>query len=158
MKPKPFRPESTDNPKYVKDQTTDNIWHQCKSRILYADTDQSQFVYHANYLRFFELGRASLMRDTAYSYHEIEKSGYVYPIIEVGIRYHSALHYDDPMLIHSRPGELERVRLRFDYVITHEETGKIVCIGFTKHCAINASGKPVGIDEKTRHLWKSFPK
>ncbi len=158
MKPKPFRPENTDNSKYIKDRTTDKIWHRCESRILYADTDQSKFVYHANYLRFFELGRASLMRDTAYSYHEIEKSGYVYPIIEVGITYHSALHYDDPMLIHSRPGEIERVRLRFDYVITHAETGEIVCKGFTRHCALNSLGRPVGIDEKTRRLWKTFPK
>jgi acyl-CoA thioester hydrolase len=55
-------------------------------RTLYADTDRSQVVYHANYLRYFEFGRASLMRDAAYPYREIEESGYVYPIISTGHR------------------------------------------------------------------------
>ena len=53
-------------------------------RTLYADTDRSTVVYHANYLRYFEFGRASLMRDAAYPYREIEESGYVYPIIDLG--------------------------------------------------------------------------
>ena len=142
----------------MRDLTTGTVWHRCANRVLYADTDRSQIVYHANYLRFFEFARASLMRDTAYTYRQIEEDGHVYPIIEIGIKYHAPLHYDDPMWIYTQPARLERVRLRFDYVITHMETGNIVCKGFTTHCALNSSGVPVAIDEKTRYLWKVFPK
>jgi acyl-CoA thioester hydrolase len=127
-------------------------------RTLYADTDRSQVVYHANYLRYFEFGRASLMRDTGYPYVEVERSGYIYPIISTGIDFFRPLHYDDAMLVHTRPAERERVKLRFEYVITHEESGAVVCTGFTRHCAVNAAGVPVGIDEKTVHLWETFPK
>jgi acyl-CoA thioester hydrolase len=109
-------------------------------------------------MRYFEFGRASLMRDTAYPYREIEESGYVYPIIEVGAAYYNSLHYDDSIAIHTRPALLERVRLRFDYVILSEETHEIVCRGFTRHCAVNASGHPVQVDPKTAQLWKLFPK
>lgn len=159
MRPKPFIPEPIENDdRYVRDRTSGLVWHRSKNRILYADTDRSGVVYHSNYLRFFELGRASLMRDTDYTYRRIEENGYVYPIIEVGVQYHTALEYDDPMCIYTHPAELERVRLRFDYVITHEETRDIVCVGFTRHCAINPSRTPVAIDEKTRHLWQIFPK
>ncbi len=159
MRPKPFIPQEHNGDKrYVRNKTDKLVWHQCQSRTLYADTDRSQVVYHANYLRYFEFGRASLMRDAAYPYSEVEKNGFVYPIIEVGIKYYTPLYYDDPMLIHTRPSDLERVKLKFDYTITHEETGDIICIGFTKHCAINSSGTPVGIDEKTIHLWQIFPK
>jgi len=98
------------------------------------------------------------MRDATYSYREIEESGYVYPIIQVGVNYHSPLRYDDPMYIYTRPSELKRVKIRFDYVITHKETNEIVCKGFTRHCATNSSGAPVGIDEKTLLLWKKFPR
>jgi len=38
------------------------VWHICKHRVLYADTDCSRTVYHSNYLHYFELGRTSLMR------------------------------------------------------------------------------------------------
>jgi len=158
MKPKPFLPEpfATDD-RYVRDRTSGLVWHRCPNRTLYADTDRSAVVYHANYLRFFEMGRASLMRDAAYPYREIEESGYVYPIIDLGLQFFQPLGYDDPMWIHSRPGELERVRLRFDYTITHAETGVLVCRGYTRHCALNRAGRPVAVDPKTVHLWKSFP-
>jgi acyl-CoA thioester hydrolase len=130
---------------YVRDRQTGLCWHRCKNRVLYADTDLSAVVYHANYLRYFEFGRASLMRDAAYPYKEIERSVY------------EPLRYDDPMLIHTRPGELGRVKLRFDYVITHAETGALICWGFTQHCALKASGKPTAVDPKTVQLWKTFP-
>ena len=159
MKPKPFLPQALNGQTpYVLDRTSNTVWHRCENRTLYADTDRSQVVYHANYLRYFELGRASLMRDAAYPYKAVEASGYVYPIIKVDIDYFRPLHYDDAMWIHTRPAVLERVRLQFDYVITHQESGDIVCKGFTRHCAVNAAGTPVEVDPKTAHLWEIFPK
>jgi acyl-CoA thioester hydrolase len=159
LKPKPFKPESfNSDERYVRDQTTGLVWHRCQNRTLYADTDRSSVVYHSNYLRYFEFGRATLMRDAAYPYREVEEDGYVYPIIETGIQFYQPLYYDDPMWIHTRPAELERVRLRFDYVITHAETQQLICKGFTRHCALNAAGRPVSVDPKSVHLWKNFPK
>jgi acyl-CoA thioester hydrolase len=158
MKPKPFLPEPYKNTeKYIQDQTTGLVWHRAMYRTLYADTDRSQVVYHSNYLRYFEFGRTSLMRDVAYSYKEIEESGYVYPIIDLGIAFYQPLYYDDLMFIHTRPVNLERVRLQFDYVVTHAERGYLVCTGYTKHCAANTSGNPVAVDPKTVELWKTFP-
>ena len=158
MKPEPFVPEPLENDhRYVRNKTDGRVWHFCRYRTLYADTDRSQVVYHANYLRYFEYGRASLMRDTAYPYREIEESGFVYPIIKIGITYYTPLYYDDAICVHTRPAELERVRLQFDYVITHAETDEIVCKGFTRHCAVNSAGTPVEVDEKTARLWTNFP-
>ena len=159
MKPKPFIPDKIDdNDNYVKNKTDGHVWHRCKMRALYADTDQSQVVYHGNYLRYFEFGRTSLMRDVSYPYLEVEQSGYLYPVIDIGIQYYSPMHYDDQVCIQTRPADLERVRIRFDYIITHEQTDDIVCIGYTRHCAINTKGTPVAIDDKTLHLWETFPK
>jgi acyl-CoA thioester hydrolase len=158
LKPKPFIPEPVNGDNiYMRDKTTGLVWHRCEYRTLYADTDRSDVVYHANYLRYFEHGRASLMRDAAYPYKEIEDSGYVYPIIDLGIDFYFPLYYDDRMYIHTRPVALERVRLRFDYVITHAENYKLICSGHTKHCALNLSGMPVAVDPKTVELWKTFP-
>jgi acyl-CoA thioester hydrolase len=159
MKPKPFIPEPyNEDDRFVKNEADGLIWHRCQYRTLYADTDRSQFVYHSNYLRYFEFGRASLMRDVAYSYREIEDNGYLYPIIEIGLKYYNPLYYDDSMYIHTHFAKLERVRLQFDYIITHSQSHKIICQGFTRHCAVNLSGKPVAIDEKTVQLWKMLPK
>lgn len=161
MRPKPFRPGPLDHDgleDYVRDRTTGLVWHRCQLRTLYADTDRSQVVYHSNYLRYFEFGRASLMRDAGYSYKKVEEGGFVYPIIATALEYFNPLRYDDAMYVHTRPSTLERVKVQFDYVITHAEGGELACTGFTRHCAVNAKGIPVGIDEKTLHLWARFPR
>jgi acyl-CoA thioester hydrolase len=159
MKPKPFITEPyEDDDRFVRNTADGLVWHRCRYRTLYADTDRSQVVYHSNYLRYFEFGRASLMRDVAYSYREIEANGYLYPIIEIGLKYYNPLYYDDSMWIHTHFAKIERVRLQFDYTITHPESRKLICQGFTRHCAVNLSGKPVAIDEKTVQLWNMLPK
>lgn len=159
MKPRPFVPLPLgDGTPYVRDRTGGLVWHCCRLRSLYADTDRSQVVYHSNFLRYFEFGRASLMRQAGYSYKAIEADGYVYPIIQVGVDYFSPVHYDDEMCIHTRPAQIERVKLRFDYVITHADSGAIACTGFTRHCAVNARGAPVEVDPKTARIWTLFPR
>ncbi|MEI6127953.1 MAG: acyl-CoA thioesterase [Pseudomonadota bacterium] len=158
MKPKPFKPQAYgSDERYVRDEEGGLVWHRCTMRTLYADTDRSSVVYHSNYLRYFEFGRTSLMRDAAYPYRAIEESGYVYPIIGLGVQFYEPLYYDDAMWIHTRPLELERVKLRFDYIITHAENGHIICSGFTRHCALNSAGTVVAVDPKTVQLWKNFP-
>ena len=159
MKPKPFIPEiyNGDN-RYVRDTVSDTIWHRVSHRTLYVDTDRSTWVYHSKYLHFFELGRTSLMRDCNYSYLEVEQDGFVYPIIDQAITYYRPLGYDDPMWIHTRLGKLERVKVTFHYIITHRETGDIVCKGHTRHCAMRSTGAVTGIDPKTIGIWEAFPK
>jgi acyl-CoA thioester hydrolase len=142
---------------YIEDMETGLVWHRCAMRTLYADTDRADVVYHANYLRYFEFGRSSLMRDMSYPYKAVEASGYVYPIIDLAVTFLHPLHYDDPMFIHTRPVKMERIKLQFDYIITHAESGIIICKGFTKHCALNSRGIPTAVDAKTRALWQSFP-
>ena len=159
MKPKPFRPVPyTEDERYSRDADTGLVWHCCTQRTLYADTDRSSVVYHANYLRYFEFGRTSLMREANYPYKEIEARGYVYPIVDLGINFYEPLYYDDLMLIYTRPAEIARVKVRFDYIITHGETGNMICAGFTRHCALNAAGSVVAVDAGTVRLWEMFPK
>jgi acyl-CoA thioester hydrolase len=158
MRPQPFQPQLLEEARpYVRDANGGLVWHRCTTRVLYADTDRSQVVYHGNYLRYFEYGRASLMRAAGYPYREVEADGFIYPIIAIGLDYFQPLHYDDPIWVNTRPGVKERVRLQFDYIITHRRSGAIICKGFTRHCATNTKGVPVGIDESTQRLWQHFP-
>jgi len=158
MRPRPFVPEIVNaDERFVRDKNSNMVWHRVMHRSLYADTDRSAVVYHANYLRYFELGRASLMRDTGFSYRSIEESGYIYPIIELGITFHQPLYYDDPMWVHTRPAQLERVKITIEYVITTIDTYAIVCKGFTTHCALNSKKMPTAIDPHTRAMWEAFP-
>ncbi len=157
MRPPPFDPVPCEDDRYARDSTTGQIYHRVRHRVLYADTDRSGVVYHSNYFRYFEKGRASFMRDVGYPYAQVEASGYVYPVVELGLRFFAPLVYDDEMWIHTRPTDLERVRVKFEYVITHAVSGERICRGFTQHCAANERGVPVAVDPATVKAWKSFP-
>lgn len=152
--PEPYPPDA----RFVVDQVGGQVWHRVFHRVLYADTDRSGVVYHANYLRYFELGRASLMRDVGYPYATVEDSGHVYPIVELGLSFVQPLHYDDGMWVNTRPAALEKVRVTFDYVVTTDTDGRVVCRGFTRHCALNRKGQPTAVDPLTVKMWESFPR
>lgn len=83
---------------------------------------------------------------------------FYYPIIELGMKFVKPLRYDESMWIYTRISEAKRVRVMFDYIITHGDTGEIVCNGFTRHCALNRAGSPVAVDSNMVSLWKTFSK
>ena len=145
------------DPRFVRDGKGGLVWHRVDQRVLFADTDRTGAVYHANYLRFFELGRVSLLRDCGFPLRQVEGDGFVYPIFNLGLEYFRPLGYDDPMWIHTRFRELRPVTIDFDYLITHAETDAVLCRGFTRHCATNRKGTPVAVDPITVGIFKRFP-
>ena len=146
------------DPRYVRDEVSGLVWHRVPHRILFADTDRTGVVYHGNYFRFFELGRSSLLRDAGFPLRQVEADGYVYPIFQLGCDFFRPIDYDAPILVHTRFHELHAVRVDFDYLITHAETGVVLCRGFTRHCATNRKGRPVAVDPVTVGIFQNFPK
>ena len=65
---------------------TANEWHETQIRIRYKDTDRMGVVYYGNYLTFFEVGRAELMRDLGFSYARAEKDGYSLMVTEANVK------------------------------------------------------------------------
>ena len=56
--------------------------HATPYRVIYGDTDTMGVVYHANYLRWFEIGRTELFRYLGMPYREIEARGLMLPVSE----------------------------------------------------------------------------
>jgi acyl-CoA thioester hydrolase len=85
-------------------------------RVRYAETDQMNVVYYANYLVWFEIGRVELLRSLglAYSQMEIEHK-LVLPVVEATCRYRAPARYDDEILIETRPAMLRGSVLKFAY-------------------------------------------
>jgi ribulose-phosphate 3-epimerase len=55
-------------------------------RVRYAETDKMGVVYHSNYLVWFEIGRTDWLRETGWSYREMEAEGIQLPVIEAALR------------------------------------------------------------------------
>ncbi len=143
--------------RYVRDTVGGLVWHRVPYRVLFADTDRTGVVYHGTYFRFFELGRASLLRDAGFSLRQVEADGYAYPIFQLGLDFFRPVEHDAPVLVHTRFRALDRVRVDFDYLLTHAESGLVLCRGFTRHCATNRQGRPVAVDPITVGIYQRFP-
>jgi len=98
-------------------------------RVIYADTDAMGIVYHANYIKWFEVGRAELMREVGIVYSELEAAGYNLPVTKMGCHYLLPARYDDVLVIETEITSIKRASVRFDYVIRDEKKEQILAEG-----------------------------
>jgi acyl-CoA thioester hydrolase len=122
-------------------------------RVRYAETDQMGIVYYANYLVWFEVGRTDWLRDTGWSYREMEAAGYGLPVIEAHCEYRQGARYDDELDIRTRGSQLSPVRIRFDYEIVRCGDQAAIATGHTVHATVGGGGKPVRVPERVKDLF-----
>jgi acyl-CoA thioester hydrolase len=115
----------------------------------YAHTDQMRFVYYANYLIYFEMARAAMLREVGLRYMELEKKGVFLPVVEAYCVYKAPAHYDDELTVLSR-GSLEGPRLRVTYEVTRGDT--VIVTGWTVHVCLSAEGKVLRPAPELRRL------
>ena len=53
----------------------------------FHDVDAMNVCWHGHYLKYFEIGRAALLRAFDYDYREMQASGYLWPIVEAHLKY-----------------------------------------------------------------------
>ncbi len=111
-------------------------------RVRYADTDQMGVAYHGNYLRWFEVGRAELLRSLGMSYREVEEAGIRLPVVEACCRYRKPARYDDLLAIETTVARLERASVRFEYRVVRALDAELLASGTTEHCFVDAAGRP----------------
>ena len=119
------------------------ISHQTNYRVIYADTDNMGIVYHANYLKWFEVGRTEMFRSLGMTYKAIEEKGFSLPVAEAYCKYLSSAEYDDVITIETTVDTAFRAGMKFDYRITRAEDGENLVKGFTKHAFVDKEGRIV---------------
>ena len=109
-------------------------------RVRYAETDRMGVVYYANYFVWFEVARTDWLRETGWSYREMEADGISLPVIEAHCDYRQPSRYDDEIDIRTRATLLSPIRIRFDYEVLRD--GSVLSTGHTVHAGIDVDGRP----------------
>lgn len=91
--------------------------HQMQLRVRYDETDPMGFVHHANYLRYFEIGRTELLRAAGGSYRDMEAAGQLVVVVRVDCRYRIPARYDDLITIHTRIARVTAAKIIHHYQI-----------------------------------------
>ena len=115
--------------------------HRFNLRVRYGDTDQMGVAYYGNYLRWFEIGRAEMLRSLGHTYREVEEAGVRLPVLEARVRYLRAARYDDLVTIETGVLEAGRVSVTFGYHVRRGD--EALANGFTTHCYLSPEGRPI---------------
>ncbi len=75
-------------------------------RVRYAETDQMNVVYHANYATYFEVARTESIRKLGFTYREMEAMGIEMPVTEITMTYLRPARYDDLLTVETVLREL----------------------------------------------------
>ena len=105
--------------------------HKVEHRVIYGDTDAGQFVYYANYFRWFESGRRELFRSLKIDYIALDKRGIVTPVVEAHCNYFHPARYDDIVIVETRISEVKEKSIKFDYKIFRKKDRKLLAVGYT---------------------------
>jgi acyl-CoA thioester hydrolase len=117
--------------------------NEFKIRVIYADTDAMGIVYHANYLKWFEIGRTELLRQAGIVYAELESRGYYTPLTESYCHYLRPARYDDVITVETEVEFMRRASIKFNYQIWDESWKYLLVEGYTLHAFTNGDGKIV---------------
>lgn len=116
-------------------------------RIYYYDTDKMNVVYHANYLKWLEIGRTEFFRDTL-PYSELEELGITLPVKTLNIEYINSVKYDELIKIKIKLLELSKIKIRFLYEIYDENLKILKAKAETVNVFTDSNGNLKRIDDE----------
>jgi acyl-CoA thioester hydrolase len=111
--------------------------------VRYAETDQMGVVYHTNYLVWMEIGRTALIQELGFNYAELEKAGYIAPVLDIQASYKKPVRYGEKAIVKTWVEDYDGIRTVYGYEILSED-GEVAVTGMTKHvCVKKDSFRPV---------------
>lgn len=102
-------------------------------KVNFYDTDAMAVVHHANYIRWFEIGRVEFLRQAGITLTELMEDGYVFPITEVSAKYVHSAYFDDELLIETAPTALTKAKMAFNYRVLRAADNTVLVKGFTQN-------------------------
>lgn len=114
--------------------------HTTEQQVRYAETDAMGIVHHSTYLLWYEVGRTSLLEAVGFPYHELERSGTLFPVIEYGCRLIGSCVYGDIVRIETTVERLRSRTVAFAYRVLLGDA--LIATGMSKHVAVDGNHKP----------------
>ena len=128
--------------------------HNFNLRIYYEDTDLAGIVYYANYLKFIERGRSSLIRELKIDQGTLKDLGFMFVVKKISAEYHASAKLDDELKVETKLSELSGAKILFDQSVYKGTTllfSSLVTVVF-----ISEKGRPVRMPIEIAEKLKQF--
>ena len=109
--------------------------------IYVEDTDFQGFVYHANYIKFFERSRSDFLSSNNISQEILRKNNLGFVIKRIEIDYLFPAKLGDILVVKSSVEKKSNARMIFNQKITLKKDETPICKGLVEVCLINIDTK-----------------
>lgn len=111
-------------------------------RVPFFDVDPMQVVWHGHYVKYLEAARCALLDGMGYGYAEMLASGYVYPVVDLQLRYMKSAVFGQDLRVRAELVEWEN-RLKINYLIVDAESGERLTRASTVQVALDVENREV---------------
>lgn len=112
-------------------------------RVRFYETDLMGIVHHANYFRYFELGRVDYLKRRGITYADSIAKGLHLPVVSADARFRAPLRFDDEVSMTTRLTSLRSHSLVFEYELARGDVA--VASGETRLAMVDAEHKLIRI-------------
>ena len=106
--------------------------------VQFYDVDPMRVVWHGNYVKYLEDARCVLLDKINYNYDVMEQSGYVWPIVDMRLKYVGSAKFGSKIRIQADLIEYES-RLKIQYLITDIASGQVLTKAHTVQVAVDVN-------------------
>jgi acyl-CoA thioester hydrolase len=114
-----------------------NLSAEVELEIPFFDVDPMAVAWHGHYVKYFEVARCAMLRKIDYDYPKMHESGYVFPVVELYLKYVNAARYGQRVVVAAELLEYEN-RLKIGYRIADQASGQRLTKGWSVQVAVEA--------------------
>ncbi len=122
------------------------------------EIDKMNIVYHAFYIRWFELGRMDFFNKASLSDPIITKQGFYLPVSQIECRFKRPARFGDEISVYTSIAYSSCVKLKFEYKIINKKSGNILAVGSTVHAWTDSQISPVNIEKSSPAIYSLLKK
>lgn len=104
----------------------------------FHDVDAMAVAWHGNYVKYAELARCALLRQIDYDYPQMHASGYLWPVVELHLKFVRPARYGQRLRVQATLLEYEN-RLKIAYLVTDAASGARLAKGYSVQVAVEAA-------------------
>lgn len=116
-------------------KTPSRWFAESETQVQFFDLDPMEIVWHGHYVKYLEIIRGVLLDTIDYNYAQMKASGYVWPVIDLHLRYIAPAGYTQRLKLRAEIVEWEN-RLKIAYLISDAVSGRRLSRATTTQVAV----------------------
>jgi acyl-CoA thioester hydrolase len=128
--------------------------HHFNCRVFYEDTDMAGIVYYANYLKFIERGRSTLVREAGIDQSNLKDQGFVFAVRKVTADYLAPARMDDMLRVETKLTSVGRTKIVFDQCVFRDD--KMLFSSEIHVVFMNVNGRPTRLTDEIKVKLQQF--